>query len=117
MSKRIGEHLRDSNVSLRLGRHDKDATTKTDPANFDDAAAQETLPRDFKRIVYKTDMGRGRELATGKTMDMQYKYIWKDIHKALGLKDSVREAIAKNDMFMCVSLQFVSAVCLCCPSL
>ena len=86
-------------MSVHFGRHDKDATTSTDPANFDAQAAQQTLPKTLRRVIYKTDMGRGRELAYSKTMNMPFKYIWKDVHKELGLKDAVREAIAKNDMF------------------
>ena len=96
MSKRLIEFARVSHGAATKGRKDVDATV-TDPAFYDPVAARSALPHDFKHITYKSDMGRGTELAKGTAMDMPYKYIWKDVHKELGLKDAIREAIGRND--------------------
>jgi hypothetical protein len=77
MSKRIMDYVRDRLGTEMFGRPDADATATTDldPEHFDPAAAQQVLPHDYHRVVYKTDMGHGLDLALGRTMDMPYKCV------------------------------------------
>jgi len=99
MSQRIIEFIREEEEQTVNGRADDDATA-TDPANFDPNAAQGVLPRDFKRIVYKSKYGRGRDVTPGRIMDMPFKDGLEDIHKGLGLKGAMREAIGNNDIML-----------------